>query len=97
MAAASIRWDRISRYGLLVVFVGLLFLYVNPARSYLSTLRESHQRQSEVRALQHQHEALAARVHALNDPHEIEAEARSLGMIRPGERPFVVSGLPRGQ
>lgn len=97
MAAANIRWDRISRYGLLIVFAGLLFLYVNPARSYLSTLHQSHQRQAEVRALEHEHHALAARVHALNDPHEIEAEARSLGMVRPGERPFVVRGLPRGQ
>ena len=30
---ASIRWDRLSRYGLLVVLASLMLLYVNPATS----------------------------------------------------------------
>jgi cell division protein FtsB len=96
MAAATIRWDRISRYGLLVVFAGLLFLYVNPVRSYIGTLHQSHARQGQVRALERQNHDLALRRRALNDPRIIEAEARRLGMVRPGERSYVVSGLPRG-
>ena len=94
---ATIRWDRISRYGLLIVFAGLLFLYVNPLRSYLHTLQESHSRQAEVRSLQREHGALEARKRALSDPHVVEAEARRLGMVRPGERPFVVRNLPGGR
>jgi cell division protein FtsB len=97
MAAANIRWDRISRYGLLVVFAGLLFLYVNPARSYLNTLRESHHRQAQVRALEREHSTLLARERALGDPHVVEAEARRLGMVKPGERAYVVRGLPSGR
>jgi cell division protein FtsB len=97
MAAASIRWDRISRYGFLVVFAGLLFLYVNPARSYVNTLRESHHRQAQVAGLERQHRILAARKRALADPHVVEAEARRLGMVRPGERTYVVRDLPRGR
>jgi cell division protein FtsB len=97
MAAANIRWDRVSRYGLLIVFAGLLFLYVNPARSYISTLHESHQRQAQVQGLQRENRALAARRRALADPHVVEAEARRLGMIRPGERSFVVRNLPPGK
>lgn len=95
MAAAKIRWDRISRYALLIVFAGLLFLYVNPARSYINTLRESDHRQAQVRALEREHGALEARKRALVNPHVVEAEARRLGMVRPGERPFVVRNLPR--
>lgn len=97
MAAANIRWDRISRYGLLVVFAGLLFLYVNPARSYLNTLRESHHRTSQLHALEREHAMLVRRERALADPHVIESEARQLGMVLPGERPYIVRGLPRGK
>jgi cell division protein FtsB len=92
-----IRWDRISRYGLLIVFVGLLYLYVNPARSYLDTRREAGHRQAQLHALQREHDMLTRRMKALADPHEIETEARQLGMVKPGERPYIVSGLPRGK
>ena len=30
----------------------------------------------------------------LNDPATIEREARALGMVRPGERPYAITGLP---
>ena len=97
MGVANIRWDRVSRYALLVVFAGLLFLYVNPARSYINTLRESHHRQAQVQALEREHRTLDARRRALVEPGVVEAEARRLGMVRPGERPFVVRNLPRGR
>ena len=93
---ATIRWDRVSRYGLLAVLVGMLFLYVNPARSYLDTLREAHHRTAEVRGLQDENKQLEARKRALGDPRTLEAAARRLGMVRPGERPYIVRGLPRG-
>ena len=35
--ARGIRWDRVSRVALLVVLLGMLFLYIGPARSYWST------------------------------------------------------------
>jgi cell division protein FtsB len=95
--AAGIRWDRISRYGLLIVFVLLLFLYVNPLRSYIHTLQESKERASQVSALEAEHHRLEARKRGLGDPSVVESEARRLGMVRPGERPFVVRGLPNGQ
>lgn len=96
-APANIRWDRISRYGLLAVFAGLLFLYVNPLRSYVHTLQESNERQGQVQVLEREHKALQARQQALTRPEVVEAEARRLGMVRPGERPFVVRNLPRGK
>lgn len=89
------RWDRLSRYGLLVVFAVLLFLYVNPARSYLATMGEASRRNAAVASLQREHDRLLARRRALQDPRVLEAEARRLGMVRPGERAYVVKGLPR--
>ena len=93
----GIRWDRLSRYALLIVFAGLLFLYIGPARSYIATLGESHERQSQVQALEREHAKLEARRRALGNPDVVEAEARRLGMVRPGERAFVVRNLPRGK
>jgi cell division protein FtsB len=95
MAAATIRWDRISRYALLVVFAALLFLYVNPLRSYFDTRSEADRRQAQVTELQREHTKLEARKRALTNPDVVEAEARRLGMVRPGERAFVVRNLPR--
>lgn len=96
-APATIRWDRLSRYGLLIVFVVLVVLYVNPLRNYVATLQESKKRAAEVSALERENGRLSARKRALGNPDVIEAEARRLGMVRPGERPFVVRGLPRGK
>ena len=96
-AHAGIRWDRLSRYALLIVFVGLLFLYVNPARSYISTMQESKKRAEHVAMLEAEHRKLEARQKELSRDDVVEAEARRLGMVRPGERAFVVRGLPGGE
>ncbi|MGH2824907.1 MAG: septum formation initiator family protein [Thermoleophilaceae bacterium] len=38
---------------------------------------------------------LKRRVRALRDPGALEREARRLGMVRQGERAYVIEGLPR--
>src|SRR5213594_4214189 len=87
----AIRWDRVGR----IVLLGLLVLYVGPARSYVQALGQAKARQAEVGALQREHDRLEARKRALNRPGVIEAEARRLGYVKPGERPYVVEDLPR--
>src|SRR5881397_234323 len=80
----TIRWDRVGRIVLLGVLVGLVVLYVGPARSYLQALGQSKAREAEVRALEREHDRLEARRRALNRPGVIEAEARRLGYVKPG-------------
>jgi cell division protein FtsB len=94
---ATIRWDRLSRYGLLAVLAILVLLYVNPARSYISTVRASHRRAAEVRTLERENHRLRARKQALANPRVLEGAARRLGMVKPGEQAYVVKGLPRGE
>jgi cell division protein FtsB len=94
--ARGIRWDRVSRVALLVVLLGMLFLYVGPARSYWSTVQEAKQRRAEVSRLKHENAKLRARRNALRNPAALEREARRLGMVRPGERSYVVKHLPKG-
>ena len=95
-ARAGIRWDRVSRVALLVVLLGMLFLYIGPARSYWSTVQEAKHRRAEVARLKHENTKLRARRDALRNPAALEREARRLGMVRPGERSYVVKHLPKG-
>jgi len=91
----AIRWDRVGRVVLLGVLFGLLVLYVGPARSYVQALGQANARDADVRALQREHDRLEARRRALNRPGVIEAEARRLGYVKPGERPYVIEDLPK--
>jgi cell division protein FtsB len=90
----AIRWDRVGRVALLMVLFGVLALYVGPSLSFFHTYREAKTKRAEVRALQAENDRLRARRKALQSPRTLEREARRLGLVKPGERPFVVKGLP---
>lgn len=92
-----IRWDRLSRIGLLVLLLGIAALYVGPALSFWDARGEAAERRAEVEQLQEENRRLRARRAQLRDPAALEREARRLGMVRPGERAFVVKGLPGGE
>jgi cell division protein FtsB len=91
--AARIHWERVGRIALLVVLVGVLALYVNPLRSYVTTWNESKSRNADVAQLERENARLRARRAELRDDRALEREARRLGMVRPGERAYVVEGL----
>jgi cell division protein FtsB len=92
---ARIRWDRVGRIALLVVLLGVMLLYVGPLRSYVSTWQESKSRGAEVSGLERENARLRARRDELRNPRALEREARRLGMVKPGERAYVVEGLAR--
>lgn len=93
-AALRVRWDRVGRVALLVVLFLVVLAYVGPARSLVSTWRTSSAKQAQLHTLQREHQALLQRARALRDPRTVQAEARRLGMVRPGERSYVIQGLP---
>ena len=90
-----VRWDRIGRVSLLLVLAVVVGLYADHALSYLSTRQEASRDAAVVRQLTLDNATLAARQRALQDPATIQQSARALGMVMPGERPYVVTGLPR--
>ena len=53
-------------------------------------------RRGDVARLKHENTKLRARRDALRNPAALEREARRLGMVRPGERSYVVKHLPKG-
>ena len=95
--APRVRWDRIGRIALLFVGLLLIYLYINPLRTYLSTWQEAQAKRGEVARLTREHDRLLRRQRALRSPGSIETEARRLGMVKPDERAYIVRGLPRGE
>jgi cell division protein FtsB len=94
-AALRVRWDRVGRVALLALLLLVVALYVAPARALFSTWRASHAQQAQLHALEREHAALVREQRALRQPLTIAAEARRLGMVKPGEIPYVVRDLPR--
>ncbi len=95
MAATRIRWDRLGRWALIAVFAFVLYLYVGPAVNWVATYRQASEKRAEVAVLQARNEKLKARRHQLRDTRELEQEARRLGMVKAGEKAYVVQLPPR--
>jgi cell division protein FtsB len=93
--AATVRWDRVGRVALLLLLGVVLLLYVNPAINYVKTWQAANAKHDEVSRLQAENKRLRARKAALKQPATLEHEARALGMVKPGERAYLVRGLPR--
>jgi hypothetical protein len=92
--AARVRWDRIGRLALLCVLVALVYLYASAGLRMLSTWHQSRHDSAAVVAMEREHRALVRQHEQLSGQAALEAEARKLGMMRKGEQPYVVSGLP---
>jgi cell division protein FtsB len=89
-----VRWERVGRVGLLVVLTVVVVLYVEHTLSYVSTRAQANRQQTVVTKLTRQNAQLAKEAKALNTPSTIVSQARALGMVRPNERPYVVTGQP---
>jgi cell division protein FtsB len=90
-----VRWERVGRYGLVVVLMIVVGLYVEHTLSYFSTRSQSNQQQAIVNQLTRQNRGLAQQLRLLNDPATIVRDARALGMVRPGELAFAMTGQPQ--
>lgn len=89
-----IRWDRVGRVVLLVVLAVVLGLYVQQGLTYLSVRSQADGQAAIVRQLERSNAKLTREQKALNNEATIQQDARTLGMVRPGERPYVITGLP---
>jgi len=89
----GIRWDRLGRWALLGVFALVLYLYIGPALTWISTYKEAGRQREVVAELRAENERLQQRKAELKAPGAIEREARRLGMVRAGERAYIVEGL----
>jgi cell division protein FtsB len=74
-----------------IVLVGLL--YARPLRSYFETKHELARRAAEVRELKLDRRALQHRLAESSTGEALTQQARRLGLVRPGERLFIVKGI----
>jgi septum formation initiator len=84
---------RSRRWLVLVVALLVGFLYYRPLSSYLETKRELEYRADEVRQLEEDRGALARRLAGAEGPASVERQGRRLGLVRPGEQLFIVTGV----
>jgi cell division protein FtsB len=90
----AIRWDRVGRYALLGTLLVILLLYVSPALHWLEQSRTAGEQHQELRDLTRENRSLKRRVGELRDPRALEREARKLGLVKHGERAYVIEHLP---
>jgi cell division protein FtsB len=93
-AVAHIRWDRVGRLAMLCVLAAIAYLYLSAGLSLLSTWRESKHDSAQVLVLERQNRMLTRQHAELLSSGMLQAQARRMGMIRPGELAFLVSNLP---
>ena len=89
----GIRWDRLGRWALIGVFALVLYLYIGPALTWMSTYKEAARQRQAVAEIKQENERLRERKAELSAPGAIEREARRLGMVKAGERAYIVEGL----
>ena len=94
-ARPNIRWDRLSRVFLLGVLFVILLMYVSPLTRWVTQKNTAKEDTAELHQLQATNAELKARLKSLQSPQALELRARQLGMVKPNERPFVISNLPR--
>jgi cell division protein FtsB len=74
-----------------IVLMGLL--YARPLHSYVQTKRDLARRAAEVRTLKADRRALQHRLAESSTGEALTQEARRLGLVRPGEKLFIVKGI----
>lgn len=74
-----------------IVLVGLL--YARPLRSYVDTKHELARKAADVRALKAEKRDLQHRLALSSTGEALTEQARRLGLVRPGERLFIVKGI----
>jgi hypothetical protein len=82
----------------LVALAGVVaFLYYRPIATWLETRAELEQRTAEVRGLRAEKARLTTRLERATSLEALGREARCLGYVKPGERLFIVKGIPGSQ
>jgi cell division protein FtsB len=91
---SGIRWDRVGRVALLATLAVIALSYLSPARHWVEQSRTAGEQHAELHGLLAKNRELKRNLKRLRAPGALEREARRLGMVRQGERSYVIENLP---
>ena len=94
-ARPNIRWDRLGRVFLLGVLFVILLMYVSPLTRWVTQKNTAKEDTAALKQLESTNADLKAKLRDLKSPQALELRARRLGMVKQGERAFVIENLPR--
>ena len=92
-ARRSSRSRRALRWIGLVVLVAAAVGYVQPLRAYRDATADVAARTAQIERVERANAELEERIDETETPRFVEREARKLGLVKPGERLFIVSGI----
>lgn len=87
---AGIRWDRVGRVALVAMLLVIVLLYISPVKHWIEQSGTAAHEQQRLDELRQENARLEGRLRYLKRPDSIDREARRLGMVKRGERAFVV-------
>ena len=90
----KVNWDRLGRVILVLVLFAVLASYLNPVVNFIDAWRDSKATKQELVELANEHNALQKQAAEDSTDAVLVREARRLGMVRPGERAYVIHNLP---
>jgi cell division protein FtsB len=91
---SRINWERLGRRVLVLVLFAVLASYLNPVVNLVDDWRDSQAEKERFAELLQENERLTKRAEAIRNPAAAEQQARRQGMVGPGERAYVIRGLP---
>ena len=71
----------------------LAFFYWKPLHAYVATKHQLQSRQADVAQLRRENVRLQQRIAQVGTGEQLVREARRLGLVKPGERLFIVRGI----
>ena len=96
---ASKRPRRLSRPARALRWIGLVILlavavgYVQPLRAYRDATADVAAQKAQIDQIERSNATLEQRIEETETPAFVEREARKLGLVKPGERLFIVTGV----
>jgi len=85
--ARALRWIG------LVILVAVAVGYVQPLRAYRDATADVAAQKAQIDRIERTNATLEQRIEETETPAFVEREARKLGLVKPGERLFIVTGV----